>query len=214
MQSTLQPTAAATSFEELIRSRRSLRRYDGRPVAPEIVTKVLEAASWAPSAHNRQPWRYCVVQSQEVKFELSQQMGRRWQEDLSGDGADPEVVARRVAISQKRMMSAGILVVPSVTMEEMDKYPDALRNEAEWIMAVQSVALSCQNLLLAVHQEGLGACWMCAPLFVPELVRTVLNLPDEWHPQALITVGYPAAGHTAADKIKERTPIDEWAVWR
>ncbi|MEZ4580208.1 MAG: nitroreductase family protein [Caldilineaceae bacterium] len=44
-----------------------------------------------------------------------------------------------------------------------------------------------QNLLLAAHAHGLGACWMCAPLFVPDLVRTVLDLPPAWEPQALIT---------------------------
>ncbi len=59
-------------------------------------------------------------------------------------------------------------------------------------MAVQSVALACQNLLLAAHAYGLGACWMCAPLFVPHVVRQVLELPAAWQPQALITLGYPA----------------------
>lgn len=210
----MQPILTYDSFEEIVRGRRSLRRYDGRPVAPETVERLLTAAAWAPSAHNRQPWRYCIVQSRPVKEALSQRMSERWKSDLAGDGEDPSVIERRVTISQKRMLAAGVLVVPSVTMEEMDRYPDEKRNEAEWIMAVQSVALSCQNLLLAAHQLRLAACWMCAPLFVPDLVRTVLHLPDHWHPQALITVGYPQSGHGATDKTKERKPLDAWVVWR
>ena len=91
----------------------------------------------------------------------------------------------------------------------MDDYPDRRRQEAEWLMAVQSTALACQNLLLAAHQYGLAACWMCAPLFVPELVRDALGLPDSWHPQALITLGY-----AAEEKQRERLPLAERVIWR
>ena len=76
-------------------------------------------------------------------------------------------------------------------------------------MAVQSVALACQNLLLAAHAAGLGACWMCAPLFVPALVRQVLDLPEAWQPQALLTLGYPAEA-----KTRDRAPLIERVVWR
>ena len=72
---------------------------------------------------------------------------------------------------------------------------------AEWTMAVQSTALACQNLLLAAHQAGLGACWMCAPLFCPDVVRDALTLSEDWEPQGLITVGYPAQTRTS-----ERAP--------
>ena len=76
-------------------------------------------------------------------------------------------------------------------------------------MAVQSVALACQNLLLAAHDVGLGACWLCAPLFAPDLVRAALDLPAQWQPQAIITLGYPAES-----KEKERVPVDACVVWR
>ncbi|MEZ4735170.1 MAG: nitroreductase family protein [Caldilineaceae bacterium] len=199
----------AVDFWALLQGRRSIRRYLARAVPPEILEKLLQAAIWAPSAHNRQPWRFCVVTSAETKLALSQRMGTQWRQELSADGADPAVMERRVAISHARLTGAAALIIASVSMEEMDHYPDARRNEAEWTMAVQSVALACQNLLLAAHYYGLGACWMCAPLFVPELVREVLQLPDAWIPQALITVGYPAE-----EKTKARVPVAERVVWR
>jgi F420 biosynthesis protein FbiB-like protein len=203
------PDAQVSAFLELARSRRSIRRYQAQPVAPELIENLLEAATWAPSAHNRQPWRFCVVTERMVKEELSQLMGQVWRRDLAADGADADTIARRVAISHARLTGAPVIVVPCLSMEDMDVYPDPRRNHAEWLMAVQSVALATQNLLLAAHAAGLGACWLCAALFVPDLVRQVLELPDHWQPQALITLGYPAE-----TKVKERAPLHERVVWR
>lgn len=200
---------AKVDFWRLIQDRRSIRRYRPEPVAPAVLEQLLQAAIWAPSAHNRQPWRFCVVTQPAAKLALSQRMGEEWRRDLGGDGADPALVERRIAISQARMNSAAALIIAAVSMEEMEHYPDERRNAAEWTMAVQSVALACQNLLLAAHYYGLGACWMCAPLFVPELVCEVLQLPATWIPQAMITVGYPAE-----TKTKERAPLSERIVWR
>lgn len=207
--SPLSPLAEEAFFWHLIQERRSIRRYQQRPISPEILQHILQAAQWAPSAHNRQPWRFCVAISAEAKNALSERMGERWRQDLQADGAPPEVIEKRVSISHARITGAAALVVASVSMEEMDRYPDTKRAEAEWLMAVQSVALACQNLLLAAHHYGLGACWMCAPLFVPDLVTEVLNLPQAWHPQALITLGYPSEV-----KSRDRAPLESRVVWR
>lgn len=206
---TVDEAATAIDFWSLIRGRRSIRRYRPEPVAQGVLEQLLLAATWAPSAHNRQPWRFCVVTTPATKLALSERMGEQWRQDLGADGADPDLIERRVAISHTRLTSAAALIIASVSMEAMDRYPDAQRNEAEWTMAVQSVALACQNLLLAAHYYGLGACWMCAPLFAPTLVRDVLQLPATWTPQALITVGYPAE-----EKSKERAPLVERVLWR
>jgi F420 biosynthesis protein FbiB-like protein len=200
---------AGLDFWSLVQSRRSVRRYQARPIPIEVLERVLEAAIWAPSAHNRQPWRFCVVTSDEAKKQLSARMADQWRSDLSADEADPVFIERRIAISHARLTGAAALVVASLTMEQMDLYSDTRRNHAEWTMAVQSVALACQNLLLAAHYYGLGACWMCAPLFVPELVSRVLQLPAAWEPQALITLGYPAE-----EKVKERAPLATRVIWR
>jgi coenzyme F420-0:L-glutamate ligase/coenzyme F420-1:gamma-L-glutamate ligase len=206
---TVDELPALAAFVELARTRRSIRRYLPEPVAAPLIETLLEAASWAPSAHNRQPWRFCVVQSAPVKAALATHMAEAWRRDLASDGADPLEIERRVAISQARLTGAPMLIAPCVTLAEMDAYPDPVRSQAEWTMAVQSVALACQNLLLAAHAAGLGACWMCAPLFVPALVRQVLDLPEAWQPQALLTLGYPAEA-----KTRDRAPLIERVVWR
>lgn len=205
-------------FWTLIRGRRSVRRYRPDPIARSLLEGLLTAAVWAPSAHNRQPWRFCVVTAQAAKDDLSDRMGTRWRADLSADGVDTAFIERRVRISHARITGAAALVAVSVSMEEMDDYPDRRRQEAEWMMAVQSTALACQNLLLAAQQFGLAACWMCAPLFVPDLVRQSLDLPESWHPQALITLGYAAedpGDRPAAQRDRaQRLPLADRVLWR
>lgn len=187
----------------LIKSRRSIRRYTTEPIPPETILRLLEAAIWAPSAHNRQPWRFAVLTQPNDKEHLAAAMGARLRADRRADGDDPEAIERDVARSYARLTGAATLIVVCLSMVDMDRYPDSRRAENERLLAVQSTAMAAQNLLLLAHTEGLGACWVCAPLFVPELVRDTLNLPEDWEPQGLITLGY-----SAETREKNRVPID------
>jgi F420 biosynthesis protein FbiB-like protein len=90
----------------------------------------------------------------------------------------------------------------------MDRYPDAERGAAERWMAGQAVAAAAQNMLLTAEALGLGACWMCAPLFCPDLVRATLALPSDWEPQALISVGYADGPR----RERPRHAIDEVSI--
>lgn len=193
----------------LLRERRSIRRYASQPVPRAQVEEILEAAIWAPSSHNRQPWRFCVVTDAALRGRLADEMAERWRLDLTADGMDVAEIEKRVKVRRLRLLGAPVVVVPCLCMEEMDRYPDARRSAAERTMGVQSVALACQNLLLAAHARGLGACWMCAALFVPELILRILDLPMSWEPQALITLGYPAEVRTS-----QRQPVAEKTIWR
>jgi len=181
---------------EAIHARRSVRRYAGRTVSAEVVERLLTAATWAPSAHNRQPWRFVVLEDAAVKERLARAMGDKLRFDRLADGDPAHVVETDARRSYARMTGAPVIVAVCLTMADMDKYPDPRRKKAEYLMAVQSAAMAVQNLLLAAHAEGLGACWMCAPLFCPEVVREALSLPDDWEAQALLTLGYPANSST------------------
>ncbi len=176
----------------LIKSRRSIRRYTTEPIDRPTIERLLEAACWAPSAHNRQPWRFAVLTRAADKERLAQAMGQRLHADRTADGDDPADIVRDVARSYARLTGAPTLIIVGMSMADMDTYPDEIRAANERVMAVQSVAMAAQNLLLQAHAEGLAACWLCAPLFVPELVRETLNLPPGWEPQGLITLGHPA----------------------
>lgn len=197
------PPGTVDNFFDLIKNRRSIRRYSQAPVPREIIWQLLEAAAWAPSAHNRQPWRFAVLMKPADKERLATAMGARLRADRAADGDDPDDIGRDVSRSYARLTGAPALIVACLSMEDMDSYPDPGRARNEWVMAAQSVAMAAQNLLLLAHAQGLGACWLCAPLFTPELVRDTLELPGDWEPQGLITLGYPAES-----KNKPRAPLE------
>ncbi|CAG0926402.1 3-hydroxypropanoate dehydrogenase [Thermoflexales bacterium] len=194
----------------LIRTRRSIRGYADQPVLPDLIDQLLEAATWAPSSHNRQPWRFAVITTQDAKDQLADRMGERLWSDRARDGDPAEAIERDVNRSRERIISAPVIIVACLSPIDLDHYPDERRNSLERTMAVQSVGASIQNLLLAAHELGLGACWMCAPLFCPDVVRQVLHLPDDWEAQALITLGYPAN----VGKSRSRVDFREITVWR
>ncbi|MFA9402019.1 MAG: nitroreductase family protein [Anaerolineales bacterium] len=201
---------STSTLYRIIQERRSIRRFDGSAIPPETLQRVLGAATRAPSAHNRQPWRFVIITALEDKRSLANTMGEELREDRLADGDDPGQIEKDVAQSIERITDAPVVVITCLSMEAMDAYPDERRKTAEYIMAVQGVSMAAQNLLLAAHAEGLGACWLCAPLFTKDEVREELNLPEGWDPQGLIILGYPAD----AGKERPRRPIEEVSLWR
>jgi len=196
-------TEQAENLVSLIKSSRSIRRYTDEPVSKELLLHLLEAATWAPSAHNRQPWRFAALTEFADKDRLARAMGARLRADRTADGDDPDDIERDVARSYARLTGAPVLIVVCLSMVDMDTYPDPQRSRNEWIMAAQSTAMAAQNLMLMAHAQGLAACWLCAPLFVPELVQHTLNLPNDWQAQGIITLGY-----AAQKKEKTRAPLE------
>lgn len=179
-------------FDAVIEGRRSVRRFLPDAVSDAVIIRLIKAAARAPSAHNRQPWRFRIVRDPVEKARLAAAMGARLQADRERDGDDPESIRQDVARSSARINGAPALIAVCLTLEDMDTYPDEHRGNAEYLMAVQSTAMATQNLLLKAHAEGLGACWMCAPLFCAETVREALALPPSWQPQGLILLGRAA----------------------
>ncbi len=177
---------------KFLKERRSIRKYRVAKIRSEQLTRIIEGGIWAPSAHSAQPWRFVIIKSAQKKRQLAEAMGSVFQRDLELDGGSQKEVTEIVAASIERFSTAPILLLACLTMEPMDVYPDHRRRQVEYLLGVQSVAAAIQNILLAIHAEGLGGCWCCAPLFCQDVVRGILELPKEFLPQALITIGVPA----------------------
>lgn len=197
------------SGPDWLHSRRSVRRFKPEPIPEEIVRRVLETATWAPSAHNAQPWRFAVLASSEARVRLAQALGEAFRQDLLVSGLPSDEVEAQVSRSRQRIQQAPLAILLCQDLTVGDSYPDVARQQYEHWMGMQSVALAGGYLLLAAWSEGLGSVWMCAPLFAQATARLALGLPENWQPQALILLGYP-------DKIpaqRPRRPVDDVAVF-
>ncbi|MCS7127034.1 MAG: nitroreductase family protein [Thaumarchaeota archaeon] len=196
---------------EFIRSRRSSKLLGMGEVPLELVLKALEVATYAPSAHNAQPWRVVVVKDRETIVRLLEEMAEVWRTDLRSDGHPEWRIEAIVRESMKRTLRASVLIVVCLTMEHMDVYPDERRARCEYLMAVQSIGAFVENLLLALHALGLGACWRSGPLFAPEAVRRVLGIPEHVEPQAMVEVGLPGGVRPPSRMtLREVVHIDKW----
>jgi len=158
-----------------IMTRTSIRQYQDRPVEQEKVEQLLRAAMAAPTAVNKQPWHFYVLNTKEAINRLA---------DASQRGSD--------------MVRSAALVI--VVCGDMDK---ALEGKAReyWI---QDTSAATENLLLAAHALGLGAVWTGVyPMKERvEMTTKVLSLPENLVPLCTILIGYPAESPTPKDKWK------------
>lgn len=203
------PHAGLDDAQRLMHRRRSVRHYGAQPISTALLERLLACAVLAPSAHNRQPWRFTVVRSPECKARLARAMGQRLREDRLADGDDPSAVRTDAERSFARLTGAPVVLLVATSLEAMDTYPDARRRAAEAAMAMQSTAMAVQNLMLAATAAGIGSCWMCAPLFCPATVADALQLPPSWQPQGLVTLGMPAG----EPRERGRLPLEQVVRW-
>jgi len=122
----------AMDIYEIIKARRSVRAYEDRPVSDELLGRLLEAARWAPSASNLQPWKLVVVRD----------AGRR--RDLA------------VAARQQLFIAQAPVVVAAVALDPGRLMPCEVPPYAV------DAAIAIDHLTLAAAAEGLGTCWIGA----------------------------------------------------
>ncbi len=150
-------------FFEAVQKRASVRNFEEREISVELIEKLIEAARWAPSAGNVQPWEFIVVKTPEMKREVS-----------------------AAAFNQKYLKEASIIII--VCADEK-RATESYGIRGKTLYCLQDTAAAIQNMLLAAYSLGLGSCWVGA--FNENAVKKVINAPEEMRPVALIPIGYP-----------------------
>ena len=153
-----------TNIFNLFRLRRSIRSFTSEDVSDEEIEKILEAARWAPSAGNIQPWEFIVVRNPETKREIA-----------------------RAALNQTFIEEAPVVIV--VCADE-SRSSWVYGSRGAMLYCIQDTAAATENMLLAVCALGLGACWVGA--FREEEIKRILKIPRGLRPVAIVPIGHPA----------------------
>jgi len=175
---------------DLIHKRKTIRKFKDITIEKDDMVSLIESAIQAPSAHNFQPWEFILIDSNELKEKLSSKMASTWINNLKKDGKSLHEIQERVILSKGRINNAPFIIIPCFDTSKVEKYGDG-RDNAEFIMGIQSVALASENILIKATEKGFGVLWLCAPLFCPEDVRYVLEIPNHILPQEILIIGIP-----------------------
>jgi len=148
---------------EAIKERRSIRAYTAKEVSDEDVERLIEAARWAPSAGNTQPWAFVVVKDAETRQKLSS------------------------ATLQTLIQEAPVVIVVCADAIRSSR---VYGSRGEKLYSIQDTAAATQNILLAAQELGLATCWVGA--FREDEVAKAVKAPWNLRPVAMVAVGYPA----------------------
>jgi F420 biosynthesis protein FbiB-like protein len=154
-----------------------------------------------------------VIDDDEGKRKLAVEIGNVWLSDMLKDGVSRSEAETLVKLrTWNRITNSPVVIIACLDTNDVRKFPDARRQKAEYLMAVQSVAAYIQTLLLTAYDHELGACWLCTPLFCQSAVRKVLSLPKTFEPQAIIIIGHPDEKPTPPERksLSEFYALNRW----
>lgn len=155
-----------------IMTRTSVRQYTGKAIPDDTVTIMLKAAMAAPSAINKQPWKFVVVKDQELRDKIG---------------------AAVQGVGDKTKTAGSVILVCGDKTKFIEQAPEY------W---VQDCSAATENLLLAANALGLGAVWCGVYPVMDRVkdVTEILGLPSNLVPLNIVTIGYPTAIQNPKDK--------------
>jgi len=162
---------AMQGFMDIIRGRRSVRKYEDREVPQEILDEVLEAVKWAPSWTNNQCWEIIIVKDSAIREKLQQTLPPK---------GNPAI---------KSIVDAPVLLAVCAKKRVSGFYKDqATTKFGDWFMF--DLGIACQNLCLTAYRHGLGT--VIVGLYDHQKAAEILKVPQGYEQVVLIPMGYPA----------------------
>ncbi|VBB06179.1 nitroreductase [Lucifera butyrica] len=147
---------------DCMRECHSVRSFQPDPIPDATLGRILEAASWAPSAGNLQPWYFYVVINSELKHRLAE-----------------------AAFEQQQIEAAPVAIV---LMADPARSNERYGERGAQLYCIQDTAAAAQNMLLAAEGLGLGACWVGA--FDERRVQELVEAPPRLRAVAILCIGY------------------------
>ena len=205
---------------KLIKTRRSIRLYQDKPVPEALLVQAVETATWAPNGGNAQSWRFFIILDKKVikgiadAIQADMKIMKSWPEMtnimpvFSRPGAPPRVDPLSTApalIVVAAIHSANPMADAMAKRSANDPKAKQMLEGLKVVAAgVQSTSAAVTTLMLVLHQMGLGSLWMTGGLHAKADIEKLLKIPSGMDVVTLVPVGYPAENPT-----KDRKPVSE-----
>ena len=205
---------------DVINTRKSIRRYKDDPIPDEVLDKVLEAARWAPSGENEQPWKIIVVRDPETRRNIG---------EIAKVGSGQWVTAQ-YCLGKLQPRFAGIKdpetrdrVMKFMYTGEVSQFPAKapvvliIAGEIKDMIDTPYDLCACaENILLEAHSLGLGGCWVHGPVASPRAVNKIKGLVGmptgigEYKVIAIISLGWPLEERKHP---RPKKPLEDIVYW-
>ncbi|MDF1552245.1 MAG: nitroreductase family protein [Deferrisomatales bacterium] len=186
------------AFLELVKARRSVRRYKPDPVADEDIEKIVEAARWAPSGFNSQLWEFVVVRKPELRRQIGSIIGEARQRLFKGKAPTPNSEngpPQKIDVGWQEA-PVFMLVFGDTRVRPLSHVPPVRTDDEKWTAVFYaSLAVAFQHAALAAVSLGLGSQWMSA-VQVPDVeakIKDMLGVPEPLKIFDMLVLGYPEA---------------------
>jgi nitroreductase len=208
-------------LEQLIKTRRSVRKWEDKPVPEELLLKAVEIATWAASGGNQQNWRFYIITNKGTIGAIADAV--QGSADLMASWPEAAKFGDAFERSKKtsaffRSAPAAIAVAASIyqsnadlLLEAREKIDLRAKTMRAWRTSpdskIQSVSAAVMTLLLVLHQMGLGAVWMTGPMQIRGEIEKILKMKPGFELVTFIPLGYPAE----KPESRGRKPVSEVA---
>ncbi|MCW2622914.1 MAG: nitroreductase [Frankiales bacterium] len=201
----------STDVWETMRTARAFRTYRPDPVSDETLTRCLEAATWAPSGGNQQPWRFVVLRSPEVRQALAVGAMRSLaiiEENYGLTRPAPGDDSRQAKMSRALFnLHEGAADVPAAVL-----FCTRFLPRTPVLLQGANIYPAMQNFLLAARATGLGTLVTGWHEGAPDELRAAVGVPEEWHLAGLVVAGWPKGTHGPVRRkpVAQVTRLDTW----
>lgn len=190
---------------DAIYTQRAIRRFKSDPVPDEMIRKLIDSATKAPSGANRQPWKFLVIRDAETRRRIGEYYLRSWEISYPKDSSTSQRISPQVYESADHLArhfhEAPVFIL---ACREHDGSPSTMSTGASIYPAVQ-------NLLLAARGLGLGSALTTLHKRYEQEIKALLGIPQNVETAALLPVGYPADGVQYGPT--RRAPVEEVTYW-
>lgn len=193
---------------DIIKSRRSIRKFTNETVPDDVIKTLIEAGSWAPNPSNLQSTKFIVVKSEAVKKSLANAVNKVISQ-LEAIPINDEISQYLKTSRYYFTFFENAPIVIAVAYKLRSPFIPSLSgvpvtNESQ-LSEISGASAAIENILLTAHSLGYGSCWMTGPLFAERDLAKILELKNNYKIAALIPIGKPDGEVT----IPERKDIDK-----